>query len=333
MMKKVCIFLGLVLWFGLPGCSQRESTRYEIRGLGEGTTYSIVYFNDRPSVTSREIDSIIAAFDASCSIYNPNSLLTRLNENRTDSVDGNIADCIALARQVSLQGDGLYDITIKPLIDAWKSYSAGESERPDIDSLVRIVGFDKISVQNNRLIKQDPRMQIDLNSIAKGYSVDLIAAYLKRQGITRFVVEVGGEVVASGRREDDALWRIGIDKPKEGNFFPGKFLQDVLLLEDAAMATSGNYRQFYMVEGKERINHIISPKTGENSQNTMLSATVIAPSCAEADAYATLFMVSGIEKAREILSRNPHLGAYLIYADGDEDRAFITPDVAERIKK
>ena len=332
-MKGIGVFLGLVLLFGLPGCAQREITRYEIRGLGEGTTYSIVYFNDRPSVTGREIDSIIAAFDASCSIYNPNSLLTRLNENLTDSVDANIADCIALARQVSLQGDGLYDITIKPLIDAWKSYLSGESERPDIDSLVRIVGFDKIEVRNNRLVKRDPRVQIDLNSVAKGYSVDLIAAYLKQRGITRFVVEIGGEVVASGRRENNALWRIGIDKPKDGNFFPGKFLQDVLLLEDAAMATSGNYRQFYMAEGKERVNHIISPKTGQNSKNTMLSATVIAPSCAEADAYATLFMVSGIEKAREILSRNPHLGAYLIYADGDEDRAFITPDVAEKIKK
>ena len=177
------------------------------------------------------------------------------------------------------------------------------------------------------------RIQIDLNSIAKGYSVDLIADYLKKKGINRFVVEVGGEIVASGRREEGALWRIGIDKPKEGNFFPGKFLQEVLLLEDAAMATSGNYRQFYLIEGKERVNHIINPKTGQNSKNTMLSATVIAPTCAEADAFATLFMVVGIDKSREILSRNPHLGAYLIYAEGDEDRVFITPDVVKRIKK
>ena len=160
-----------------------------------------------------------------------------------------------------------------------------------------------------------------------------IADYLKKKGINRFVVEVGGEIVASGRREEGALWRIGIDKPKEGNFFPGKFLQEVLLLEDAAMATSGNYRQFYLIEGKERVNHIINPKTGQNSKNTMLSATVIAPTCAEADAFATLFMVVGIDKSREILSRNPHLGAYLIYAEGDEDRVFITPDVVKRIKK
>ena len=211
MMKRNIIFLWIILLSVLSGCSQKEVSRYEIRGLGEGTTYSVVYFSEEPSVTGKEVDSIIAAFDASCSIYNPNSLLTQLNENKTDSVDANIADCITLARKVSQQGDGLYDITIKPLIDAWKSYSAGKSERPNIDSLVGIVGVEKINIKDNRLIKQDARIQIDLNSIAKGYSVDLIADYLKKKGINRFVVEVGGEIVASGRREEGALWRIGID--------------------------------------------------------------------------------------------------------------------------
>ena len=287
-MRFLVIILTLL---ALGSCVQAPQYR-TVDGAMLGTTYHIVA---ETSLSNQQIFEQMQRINeeaiASMSIFNPTSLLSRINRNETDSVDIHIARNICLASKINTLTPR-YDITVKPLVDAYGFAAKNREAKPNIDSLVKFVGFQKFSLQDNRIIKEDSRLQIDLNSIAKGYVVDLIAEWLNAQGCENYIAEVGGEICAKGVNAKGIAWRVGVDTPFENNQTPGAYQQKVVQISGAALATSGNYRRFYYNDKGERISHTLNPQTGRSHTTTILSATVIAPRCATADALATAFMAS-----------------------------------------
>jgi thiamine biosynthesis lipoprotein len=286
----------------LAGCTKAAHYR-TVDGSMLGTTYHIVAeTNLSTEVIFNEMQQINLAANTSMSIFNHSSLLSRINRNESDTVDTHIAHNIALAARVNSLTPR-YDITVKPLVDAYGFAAKNREVKPNIDSLIKFVGFDKFHLEGNRIVKDDSRVQIDLNSIAKGYVVDMIAAWLDEQGCENYIVEVGGEICAKGVNAKGIAWRVGVDTPFENNQTPGRYQQHVVQISGAALATSGNYRRFYYNENGERISHTINPQTGRSQTTSLLSATVIAPRCATADALATAFMASDESDAIELAKK------------------------------
>ena len=275
----------------LAGCSTAPKYRV-VDGTMLGTTYHIVAETELSNKQIfEEMQRINNQANASMSIFNSQSLLSRINNNQTDSVDIHIARNIEIASKINALTPR-YDITVKPLVDAYGFAAKNREAKPNIDSLVQFVGFEKFRIENGRIVKSDARVQIDLNSIAKGYVVDLIAEWLNSQGCENYIVEVGGEIRAKGVNARGIAWRVGVDTPFENNQTPGLHQQKVVQISGSALATSGNYRRFYYNEQGERISHTLNPQTGHSQTTSLLSATVIAPRCATADALATAFMAS-----------------------------------------
>ena len=275
----------------LAGCSTAPKYRV-VDGTMLGTTYHIVAETELSNKQIfEEMQRINSQANASMSIFNSQSLLSRINNNQTDSVDIHIARNIEIASKINALTPR-YDITVKPLVDAYGFAAKNREAKPNIDSLVQFVGFEKFRIENGRIVKSDARVQIDLNSIAKGYVVDLIAEWLDSKGCENYIVEVGGEICAKGVNAKGIAWRVGVDTPFENNQTPGLHQQKVVQISGSALATSGNYRRFYYNEQGERISHTLNPQTGHSQTTSLLSATVIAPRCATADALATAFMAS-----------------------------------------
>ena len=223
------------------------------------------------------------------------------------------------AYQVSENTDGAFDITVAPLVNAW-GFGFGNqnlSSLPDLDTIMPYIGYKKIRLENNRIIKEDRRIMLDASAIAKGQGCDVIAALLEKNGIKNYMVEIGGEIACKGLNPKGEKWRIGIDKPVDDPANENPELETVLVLSDVGLATSGNYRQFYMKDGKKYA-HTINPKTGRPTDHNLLSVTVIAPNCMQADAYATAFMVLGVERSLEICNQFDDMECYLIYSDKDD---------------
>ena len=280
----------------LVGCSSPKQYR-TVDGSMLGTTYHIIAETELSEVEIfGEMNRINKEAIASMSIFSPTSLLSRVNNNETDSVDIHIARNIEIATKVNTMTPR-YDITVKPLVDAYGFAAKNREAKPNIDSLIQFVGFSKFRLENGRIIKEDPRLQLDLNSVAKGYVVDLIAEWLDKQGSANYIVEVGGEIRAKGLNAKGSTWRVGVDTPFDNNHSPGAHQQRVVRISGAALATSGNYRRFYYNAEGERISHTLNPQTGHSHTTTLLSATVIAPRCATADALATAFMASDEQDA------------------------------------
>ncbi len=305
----------------LAGCSTAPQYRV-VDGTMLGTTYHIVAETTLSNKQIfEEMQRINSEANASMSIFNPQSLLSRINSNQTDSVDIHIARNIEIASKINALTPR-YDITVKPLVDAYGFAAKNREAKPNIDSLVQFVGFSKFRLEDGRIVKSDSRLQLDLNSIAKGYVVDLIAEWLNSQGCENYIVEVGGEICAKGVNAKGIAWRVGVDTPFENNQTPGLHQQKVVQISGSALATSGNYRRFYLNDRGEKVVHTINPKTGYSVASPLLSVTVIAPTCAEADAAATMFMAMGnnenVETLAEFCHRKYGWDYYFIFA-GNED--------------
>ena len=298
-----------------------------------GTAYKIVYQHDKD--LSREIREELMKVDYSLSPFNEKSVITAVNQNRDVVLDTLFLDVFTKSMEISRETDGAFDITVAPLVNAW-GFGFKNETRPtprQVDSLLQIVGYKKVRLEDNRIIKQDRRMMLDCSAIAKGYGVDVVARYLRSLGIRNFMVEIGGEVVTSGVNPQRLPWRVGVVKPSEDSLNVNNELQTILNVTDKAMATSGNYRNFYYKNGK-RFAHTIDPKTGSPVQHSLLSATVLADECAVADAYATSFMVMGLERAKKLLERHPELMVYLIYDDGKDSLAvWFSPSLQDKIEE
>lgn len=298
-----------------------------------GTSYHISYQCD--SDLSAGIKAELMKVDQSLSPFNKESIITAINENRDVEVDPMFLDVYNLAMQISEDTDGAFDITVAPLVNAWGfGFKQGmELSSNQVDSLRQIVGYQKVSLEDGRVKKQDPRVMLDCSAIAKGYGCDMVARFLRGRGIKNFMVEIGGEVVTCGLNPDRLPWKVGVTKPSDDSLSTSHELQTILNVTDKAMATSGNYRNFYYKGGKKYA-HTIDPKTGYPVQHNILSATVLAKSCAEADAYATSFMVMGLEKAQKVMERHPELMAYIIYSDQNGENAiWYSPSLQDKIEK
>lgn len=320
-MKKTLFGAALLCFAGLLSGCKTDYTPTTIDGFTQGTTFHIVIRDDLPKGVDIEndVDSIFRRVEESMSLYEPNSLLSRLNRNETDTIDRYIADCIRIAETLSRETGGLFDITVKPLTGAYGFAGEERTAAPNIDSLLRFVGYEKIRVEGNRLVKAHPNVQIDLNAIAQGYTVDLMAKHFDALGLKNYLVEMGGEIFSRGLNARDEKWVVGIDSPVEGNLTPGMEMQVMIHLSGRGLATSGNYRKFYENESGQKIVHTVNPKTGEPVVSRVLSATVVAPDATLADIYGTYFMVAGLEKTAEFLNRHPEVDAYVVFA-GEDNR-------------
>ena len=296
-----------------------------------GTSYNITYqcADDHKA----DIEKVLAEVDASLSPFNDTSIITHVNRNEEVVLDNLFLDVFCLAQKINEDTDGAFDITVAPLVNAW-GFGFKNGVNPDakaIDSLRQVVGFRKVRLEDGKIIKADPRVMLDCSAIAKGYGVDVVANLLRKIGIKNFMVEIGGEVVTSGVNPDRHPWRIGVTKPTDDSLSVNNELQTVINVTDKAMATSGNYRNFYY-KGGRKYAHTIDPKTGYPVQHSILSATVITDDCATADAYATSFMVLGMEKAKKVLERHPEMMAYFIYSDEKgQNQVWFSPSLKDTI--
>lgn len=306
-------------------CKENEPVFANFTGFTQGSTYSIVYDNRKnidPGQLRLKVEKILKDFDFSLSLYNDSSILSKINRNEDAVPDSFFTEVYRKSVIISEMTGGAFDVTVGPLVKAWgfgpdahKSFT--ENKR---DSLMQLIGMSKVSLVNGKLVKSDPRMSLDFNAIAQGYSVDVICRFFDGMGIRNYLVEIGGEVRAKGTKAGK-LWRIGIDKPEDNNDIPGKTLQAIIKISNKALATSGNYRKFYIEDGV-KYSHEIDPKTGHPVKNTLLSASIIADDCSTADGVATACMVFGKDRTIEFLKIHPEIEAYLIYSDNNGN--FIT---------
>lgn len=329
---KVYNYLLFILSFILTACNNTPS-EVKMQGYAQGTTYHITYIGHSVSLQT-QIDSLLLAIDLSMSTYKPNSTISRFNQSDSGViVDPLFAEVYKKSILIYRQTNGLFDPTVAPLVNAWGfgNDTIALISPSVIDSLLMHVGLDKTELKENLFLhKKLPAIQLDFNAIAQGYSVDLIADYLEKNNITNYMVEIGGEIKTKGKNANGEDWKIGIDKPVENS--NKRELSAVIPLSDKAMATSGNYRKFYVKNGK-KYSHTINPLTGYPAENSLLSVTVITHTCIDADAYATAFMVMGLEKTLAFLEKEKNMSAYIIYTTSSGETAeFISDELKNTIQ-
>lgn len=293
---------------------RKQSVFQENEGRIFGTIYHATY--QHAENLQQEIEAELRKVDMSLSPFNERSIISRINRNEEAVPDSFFTTVISRSEEISKETEGAFDITIAPLANVW-GFGFKKGLFPDsltIDSLMEITGYEKIRLEDGRLVKTDPRVMISCSAVAKGYGSDVVARLFDRKGIRNYLIEIGGEVVVKGCNSRNKAWRIGISKPIDDSLSIRQELETVLDITDVGMATSGNYRNYYYKDGKKYA-HTIDPRTGYPVQHSLLSATVIAPDCMSADAYATSFMVMGIEKAQAFVEGHPGLEAYFIYTD------------------
>lgn len=282
-------------------------------GLVFGTVYKITY-QHKENLKDRIVEEL-ERFDGSLSPFNDTSIITKVNRNEPVKIDTYFRTCVSRALEISEETDGMFDITVAPLVNAW-GFGFKKGAFPDsaqVDSMMQFVGYQKIRLEGDSIIKDDPRVLLNCSAVAKGYAVDVIARFLESEGVENYLVDIGGEIVTKGMNPDGGIWRIGINKPIEDSLSINQEIGKVLELRDAGLATSGNYRNFYYKDGVKYA-HTISPKTGYPVQQSILSATVVARDCMTADAYATSFMVMNLEQVKAFVQKNHEVDVYLIYA-------------------
>lgn len=313
---------------------QQHVTPYQHNvGTIFGTIYHFTYQSNDD--LQKELEAELKKVDQTLSPFNQTSIISRINRNEPVKLNDMFCNVFKLAMSVSKETNGAFDITVAPMVNAWGfGFKTGTPPTKHvIDSLKSIVGYKKINMENGTIIKQTPQAMLDCSAIAKGYGADIAARLLRKKGISNFMIEIGGEVVTSGNSDKRMPWRIGVNKPIDDSLSTNQELQTVLNITDVALATSGNYRNFYYKNGRKYA-HTIDPKTGYPVQHNILSATVLAPDCATADAYATAFMVMGLEGSKQILAKHPELMAYLIYSDKKGNNAiWFSPSLEEKIQK
>ncbi|MDA0193689.1 MAG: FAD:protein FMN transferase [Bacteroidetes bacterium] len=316
--RKLVPLIILIVFLGFWQINkfQRTSHYLGISGTTMGPiTYNIKYADQENRNLQPAIDSILNDFNNALSTYVENSEISLFNI--TDSIiyqSPYLFPVFAESKKIYTATDGAFDPTVGPLVNAY-GFGPGSERVIDalnFDSLLDLVGFDNVSFDNVMAKKSIKGSYLDFSAIAKGYAVDVIHSYLRSCNITDFMVEIGGEVSCFGRNPDGNIWRIGIEDPMVSD--DEVRLKATVELKDLTMATSGNYRNFYEIDGK-KYSHTINPKTGNPVEHSLLSVSVFAPTCMTADAFATSFMVMGLEKSLEKVNLIDSVEAFFIYAN------------------
>ena len=315
MRKNIAISVLLVVALVMLFVSRDRKRFFTHEGVVWTTEYHITY--EAAHDLGDSIQLILGNIDMSASPYNKASLISAINENKTNRIDAHLHRLIDASLIVWRESGGAYDPTVMPLVNAWGfGYKNGTlPSRGQLDSLLQFVGMDKVAMRGDTLVKQDPRLMLDFSSIAKGYACDEIGRMLDRNGAANWLVEIGGEVMASGMSSHGKPWCVSVDMPSSengGNADHKSVL--TLTLDSGAVATSGNYRKWRVEEGK-KLSHIVDPHTGDSHAGTLLSVTVITTDCMHADAWATACMAMGEEEIKKMMERRSDLGVMTISAD------------------
>lgn len=332
-------YIVLILWIGMVSCTQKEQTLNVLSGDAFGTTYSIQYYSENDFDALKGIDSVFYVFNRSVNTYMPESDISRINRgDSTVVVDHIFRNVFVLSEKVFKDTEGYFDPTIGVLRNAYGFGDVeplSELDAGTLDSLRMFVGFNKVRITSDgTVIKDFPEIYFDFNAVAKGYGVDCLGNYLKSQGVTNFLIELGGEILASGINIDKgAPWLVGVESVRSQ--LENRSVAEVISLANLGMASSGNYRKFRIdsLSGKKYV-HTINPLTGQAEQGDITSATVLAQDCATADAYATAFMAMGFERTTDILLRSAHLEAYITYVDSlNIPQVFMTDGFRSKLQK
>lgn len=314
-LKSILFMAALALFASCGGRVQKKSSGnfHREEGMVWNTEFHITY--DAPVELGDSIRSVLDRVGKTFSVFDPSSLTCTVNRQDSTPVNTDFIRVFVMSQKVNRLSDGAFDPTLSPLITAW-GFGPGHKATPDtarVDSILQFVGIGKTRLRHDALIKDDIRTQFNFSALAKGYGCDMIAAMFSRNRVSNFLVEIGGEIYASGRNPEGSEWRISIDRPVYSDSLPTHVSQMVIKISNIGMATSGNYRNFHG-EGDQRYGHTISPATGRPVATDVLSATVLAPTSMEADALATAFMAMGSEKAMALAGRM-RLPAMLVCGD------------------
>ena len=287
-----------------------------LTGSAQGTTYHITYYASDSLFTQSQADSILNSLDSSLSLYKSYSIVNTFNNASVGiAIDEHLTRVVQKAQQVYAATNGAFDITVWPLVTAWGFGVQKTTDTPDSAKIARLmpcIGSDKLKWSGQILQKTLPCVQLDVNGIAQGYSVDVLSAFIESKGIVNYLVELGGEMKVKGKKQPgNVTMKIGIESPANGEFGEG-LMQRIITLDKGAVTTSGSYRKFYESKGRH-ITHIIDPRTGASIQNNLISVTVLAPDAITADAYDNALMVMGLEKGLSFATQLKNIEAYFIY--------------------
>ena len=316
--------------------SQQNTVFQQNQGFVFGTIYHITYQSDEDLQTG--IEAELKKVDNEFSMFNKQSTVSKINRGDKPELSDMFCELWNLSSRINKDTNGAFDVTVAPLVNAWGfGFKSGQMpDKAQVDSLKQYIGMDKLKLVNvggKRYIeKANKNIMVDFSAIAKGFGSDVVARYLESKGIQNFMIEIGGEVVTKGMSPKRLPWKIGVTKPSDDKAQANNEIQTILNVTDKAMATSGNYRNFYYKNGKKYA-HTIDPKSGYPVQHSLLSSTVLAKTCAEADAYATSFMVMGIDKAEKIIDRHNYLMGYLIYDDNGKNKVWYSKNLKKNVKE
>lgn len=309
-MRKVLLVFAVLF---LVSCA-KQPPKINYSGVTQGSYFSITYYDENGRHFDDEIDFYLKMVDKSVSLWNDSSIISKVNRNEDVTINKIFKDNFELAQKASELSDGAFDATIGPLVAAWGFHYKKELDMtPEmVDSIKQLVGYQKVKIANNKVVKENPNMTLDFNAVAQGYTADLIARLLDFRGVRNYLVDVGGEIMTKGSKPNGKPWVVGIEKPAE-NYDSERSVQIKLEVRNKGIVTSGNYRKYIEKDGV-RYSHSIDPKTGYPVEHNLLSATVIADNAAWADCLATICMVMGKEKASKLLE-DQGVEAYFIYVD------------------
>lgn len=310
-MKRLYLLFVIAIVFA--SC-MRQPQKINYSGITQGSYFSIIYYDEEGRTFEAEIDSIFKEVDNSVSLWNENSIIRKVNRNEDVVVNQIFKDNFEWACKASEFSDGAFDATIGPLVSAWGFHYKKELEMtPEmVDSIRQLVGYQKIQIVDDKVVKANPNMTLDFNAVAQGYTTDIIGNFLETKGIYNYLVDVGGEIIARGNKPNGESWTIGIEKPAE-NYDSERSVQETFTLKDKGIVTSGNYRKYIEKDGV-RYSHSIDPKTGYPVEQNLLSATIIADNASWADCLATICMILGKEKASKLLE-GQGVEAYFIFVE------------------
>ena len=319
--KFLTLCLGALLLFSCDNNTKKTSKLYEVEGKGGSVAYRVKYISADSTDLKPAIDSLVKVVDHSISSYNKESIVAKINQGIVPTkANDHFKRAFATAQKVWKESGGFYDPTVGILVNAWgfgKELIQPISKLPtehEIDSLKRFVGFEKVHISDDDYVKkQNPAIQLDLTSVLRGYTADVISDFLKSKGIEKFSVKVDGQTIVQGKDVvNNTPWKVEAEDPYELN---DDYKEVILHLNNESVSTDENYRRVWIDGNGKRFVHIINPFTGYPMTGEMLSATVIAKTAQESDAYSTMFMIIGIEKSKEFLTKHPELKALLVYSD------------------
>ncbi len=326
------LLLGVCCVLALLSSCVNQPQKIVLQGLAQGSYYAITYFDELNRNFQHEIDSIFHAVDMSVNLWVDSSVISKVNRNEEVTLDSIFIDNFCIAQKAARLSDGYFDPTISPIVAAWGfSYKSGDSITPQlIDSLKQLVNYQKIRIENGKVVKENPNMKLDFNAIAQGYTSDLIASFLESRGIKNYLVDTGGEIMARGSKPNGQPWIVGIEKPAK-NWDSEQVVQTRITLRDKGLVTSGSTRKYVERNGR-RYSHCIDPKTGYPVEHNVLSATVMAENSVWADALASICMVMGMEKSLPLIESMDGVEVYYIFVnDQNELETFATEGFQELI--